>query len=261
MPNYPPQMNARHREEMANYVNQFGGGQTFTVQYRASERGGTLAQELAGAPYDILILDITTSRARLNDADTGALQQFYSSGKTGLMLDGSFWIRNTQISPRTAFPGENGGTAGLLINQLTVLAEAGGGILIGTDHNQWQADANKVLRALVPGASFRGTTNPSTDGAFIGNALLAKKVPVTARDILRHWEAVPNQGEAPVGQFVDFLGRPVTLYSLVETSDKPGGKRKRPYISSTVFPGEGQTAIDSAEPLLENLPTHKSGTN
>lgn len=261
MPDYPPQMYGTQREEMARYVDNFGGGQVFSVMYRANQRGGALAREIGSGQYDILVLDITTSRANLNGADTSALQQFYASGRSALMLDGSFWIRNTLIDARTQFPGENGGTAGLLINQLSVLAEAGGGILIGADHNAWQPGANKALQALIPGARFTGTTNPSTDGAFIGNALLAKRVPVTARDILRHWEAVPNQGEAPVGQFQDFMGRTVTLYSLVETSDKPGGKRKRPYISASVFPGEGQTAIDSDQSAIDNIPTHKSGNN
>ncbi len=261
MPDYPPVMFDQHRRDMATYVDGFGGGQVFSVQYNASQRGGDLANAIAAAPYDILVLDIVTSRAQLNNADTAALQQFYGSGKTGLMLDGSFWIRSTKIKPRTRFPGENGGTGGMTINQLTLLAEAGGGILIASDHNQWQANSNKALQAILPRAQFRGKTNPSTDGAFIGNALLAKRVPVTARDILRHWESVPDQGEAPVGQFQDFLGRPVTLYSMVETADKPGGGRKRPYISSNIFPGAGETAIDSAEPVLENLPTHKSGSN
>lgn len=261
MPDYPPAMFDHHRRDMASYVDSFGGGEVFSVQYEASQRGGHLAAAIGRVEYDILVLDIVTSRAQLNNADTAALQQFYRSGKTGLMLDGSFWIRSTKIKPVTRFPGENGGTGGMTINQLTLLAEAGGGILIASDHNQWQANSNRALQAILPQAQFRGKTNPSTDGAFIGNALLAKRVPVTARDILRHWEAVPDQGEAPVGQFTDFLGRPVTLYSMVETADKPGGGRKRPYISSTVFPGAGQTAIDSNETVFDNLPTHKSGSN
>lgn len=261
MPDYPPVMYERHRRQMADYVDAFEGGQVFSVVYRASQRAGELGQAINAGQFDILVLDIINRRSNLNGSDTAALQQFYASGKTALMLDGSFWIRSTEVKPRTRFPGENGGTGGLTINQLVLLAEAGGGILIGADHNEWQLDANKALQALVPQAKFRGKTNPSTDGAFIGNALLAKQVPVTARDILRHWEAVPDQGEAPVGQFTDFMGRPVTLYSMVETADKPGGGRKRPYISSTVFPGQGETAIDSVEPVLDNLPTHKSPSN
>jgi len=144
------------------------------------------------------------------------------------------------------------------VNQLALLADAGGGILIGADHDAWQTNANTALQALLPQARFRGTTNPSTDGQFIGDALLGHRVSVTARDILRHWEAVPNQGEAPVGDYTDFMGRPVTLYSLVETADKPGGGRKRPYISASVFPGAGTTAIDSDKSVFDNLPTHKS---
>ncbi|MCV6593886.1 MAG: hypothetical protein OIF48_13100 [Silicimonas sp.] len=255
----PPNMYARDRQTMADYIGAYQGGQVFDVTMRSSLRGGDLAQALSSAPFDIVILDVVTRRRYMNAQDLTALKNFYASGKTGLMLDGSIWIRNFKKFPVTTFPGENGSVAGLLINQMFVLAEAGGGIFIGADHDTYQVGANQALQALVPGAKFSGSTNPSSDGQFIGNALLGKRVPITARDILRHWEAVPNQGEAPVGEFTDFLGHPVTLYSLVETADKPGGGRKRPYISASVFPGAGQTDIDSDEPVFDNLPTHKSG--
>ncbi|MEM6897530.1 MAG: hypothetical protein AAF576_09115, partial [Pseudomonadota bacterium] len=188
-------------------------------------------------------------------------QRHYASGKRQLMLDGSFWIRNMRTRDRTRFPGPGESMAGILVNQVAALAEAGGGILIGVDHGEWQRNGNIAMQALVPGARFRGVTNPSTDGDFIGDVLLGRRASVTARDVLRHWEAVPNQGEAPVGTFTDFMGQPIELFSLVETADKPGGGRKRPYISSTIFPGEGTTDIDSTEPMFSNLPTHKSGTN
>ncbi len=260
-PDEAPKMYARDRETIARYIDDFSGGQVFSVTFRTSLQGGDLANELQRALYDIIILDVITRRVFLNSADIEAVKAFYASGKSGLMLDGSLWIRNLRRHRTTAFPGVNGSVAGLMMNQLFILAEAGGGVFLGADHNVYQRGANSVLQALVPGAKFSGSTDPSTDGEFIGDALLAKRVSIKARDILNHWEAVPNQGEAPVGDFVDFLGRPVTLYSLVETADKPGGGRKRPYVSASVFPGDGRTAIDSDEPVFDNLPTHKSGSN
>lgn len=246
---------------MAEFLSAYQGGQAFRVTFRTGLRAGTLAETMAQGSYDIVILDVTDRSRRLNSADTGALQQHYASGKNALMLDGSFWIRNMQTEDRTRWPGPGGSLAGLLVNQVTVLAEAGGGILVGVDHGVWQRNGNIVLDALLPGAKFSGSTNPSTDGEFIGDALLGRREAVTARDVLRHWEAVPNQGEAPVGTFTDFMGQQVELFSLVETADKPGGGRKRPYISASVYPGEGKTDIDSDEPVFQNLPTHKSGSN
>lgn len=259
MPDFKPEVVNRHRQDMARYVGKFRDGKAFEVTFKRRLRGGGLAAELNAAQYDVVVLDLANRRVRLNAADVKALQNFYASGRDKLMLDGSFAIRNIRHNPTTKFPGVNGSSGSLLINQIYALADNGGGVLIGTDHNDWQSNANKALQGLVPQARFRGTTNPSTDGDFIGTLLLSSRVTVAARDILRHWESVPNQGEAPVGEFTDFSGRPITLYSLVETADKPGGGRKRPYISMNFFPGDRRIPIDSEEQDFENLPTHKSG--
>lgn len=253
----PPVFTSEHRKAMADYLDAYQGGGVFNVTYQYSMRGGDLAAHLGANRYDIVILDFANLRQRLNAGDLGAVQQFYAAGSSALIFDGSFSIRNMRHSPETQFPGVNGSSAGLLINQVTALAEAGGGMLIGTDHDQWQANANAITGALLPGARFSGITNPSTDGDFIGETLLSKSVSVVARDLLKHWEAVPNQGEAPVGQFTDFMGRPVTLYSLVETADKPGGGRKRPYVSASLYPGDRKTAIDSEQSQLGNMPTRR----
>lgn len=260
MPDLGREVVSRHRQQMATYVDNFQGGTLFNVSYTRKLRGGDLAKALSAGRYDIVVLDMANRRTRVNGADKSALQSFYASGKNTLMLDGSFAIRNINHNPRTNFPGTNGSSGGLLMNQMFALAANGGGILIGTDHNIWQPNANAALAALVPGAKFRGTTNPSTDGDFIGETLIGSRVVVKARDLLRHWESVPNQGEAPVGKFTDFMGRAVTLYSLVETADKPGGGRKRPYISTSFFPGDRRIPIDSESDGFENLPTHKSGS-
>lgn len=258
MPDMGPEVVSSHRETMARYADEFQNGQAFNVTYTRKLQGGGLASELQTGQYDIVVLDMANRRNRMNGDDIYALQQFYAGGRSALILDGSFAIRNITHNPATKFPGVNGSSAGLLINELAALAERGGGILIGTDHNIWQPTANAAVNALVPGAQFSGTTNPSTDGDFIGDLLLGTRVTVTAADLLRHWESVPNQGEAPVGQFSDFMGRPIELYSLVETADKPGGGRKRPYISASFSPGDRRIPIDSEQQVFDNLPTHKS---
>ncbi|WP_413719848.1 hypothetical protein [Silicimonas sp. MF1-12-2] len=244
---------------MAEYVDQYGGGNIYDVEYIQKTNGGDLARHLAGKSFDILILDLTNRRVRLNQSDKSAIQQFYSNGRNALMLDESFAIRSIRHNPRTVFPGTGGSSAGLLINQISALAKNGGGILIGTDHDAWQPNANAALSAILPKARFTGLTNPSTNGDFLADVLLGQEVAIKPRDILNHWESVPNQGEAPVGTFVDFLGRNVTLYSLVEIADKPGRGRKRPYISANFDPGTNRIPVDSEDLTFGNIPTHRSG--
>lgn len=218
----------RHRETMANYLDTFQGGALFNVTYGVHRRGGDLANVLGGRGFDVVILDATETRSRFNGADLEALKALYAAGRSNIMLDGTLNIRYVDFNHLTDFPGVNGSSAGLLVNQVAALARRGGGFLIGTDHDRFQVSANAAATALVPGARFSGTTNPSTDGDFLGRSLLGEMVPVRANDVLQHWQTIPNQGQAPVGQFTDILGRPVTFYSLVEAADKPGGSAKRP---------------------------------
>jgi hypothetical protein len=200
------------------------------------------------------VLDVTTRRSTFGPADLEALRSHYASGRRALMLDGSLWIRSTAENRTTRFPGVNGATGDLTVNQIQALADAGGGILIGTDHDDFQVGANVALEAIVPGARFSGTTNPSTDGDFIGRTLLGHAVTLRAIDILEHWQSIPTQGESPVGSFTDFTGNAIRLHALVETADKPGGGVKRPYVSASFDPGSQRTAIDANETAFEDAP-------
>lgn len=263
-PDYPGEYSARERRAMARYIDNFGSGTDFTTTFVRSTRRGALAAEIDKAAYDILVLDVATTSNVFGSSDLTALKGHYARGHRGLMLDGSLGIRNMVGRALTRFPGPDDALGKLLVNQMTALAQAGGGILIGTDHDQWQRSANSALGALLPGAEFKGSTNPSTDGVFLGTPLLQGIADVVPVSVLRHWESVPNQGEAPVGAFTDFEGQPVTLWSLVETADKPGGGRKRPYISASFDPGDAEYDIDSEvapEPKLpDNMPTRKGPT-
>lgn len=256
-PDYPPQSYAHHRQTMANFLTGYRGGGVFEATFQTSLRGGELAAHLSGRNYDVIVLDLTSLNQILNQSDLEAIKSFYASGRTALMFDGSLWIRSTAINATTNFPGQNGATGNLLVNQISAIARNGGGILFGTDHDQYQTNANAATQAILPGIGFTGYTIPSTDGEFIGDTLLREREPVIASDILRHWDSIPSQGEAPVGTFQDFMGRPVTLYSLVETADKPGGGRKRPYVSASFDPGERRTAIDAETEDFGKIPTRR----
>ncbi|MEM6482726.1 MAG: hypothetical protein AAF681_12825 [Pseudomonadota bacterium] len=256
-----------HRRLMADYLSAYQGGTVFDVDFVSSRSGGAIARGLSTRQYDILVLDALANRMTVGNEDVEAVKAFYASGRNALMLDGSFWMRSIDHNPTTIFPGKNKGTGGLLVNQVKALADAGGGILIGTDHKQYQKTANSVLRGLIPDAHFSGITSPSTDGSFKGRVLLAHAEPVRAIDILEHWQSKPDQGEAPVGPFTDFTGRPVTLFNLVASADQPGGGERRPYISASFDPGDEEFALTTvtvpdlleAPKLTKNMPTRKSG--
>ena len=259
-----PQQRDHHRQRMSDYLTDFQGGTVFDVVFVSSTRRGDLAQHLRTASFDVIVLDVTNASVPFDGSDTSALQRHYASGRNAIMLDGSLWIRSMEDNPTTNFPGVNGETGTLLVNQIKSIADAGGGVFIGTDHNDYQVGANFALTALIPGAEFSGYTIPSTDGNFIGKTLLAHLEQVRAFDILNHWQSIPSQGETPVGRFTDFTGQPVVLYSLVETADMPGGGKKRPYVSASFDPGSQRIAIDSAEfpaeeepKLPRNMPTRK----
>ena len=213
----------------------------------------------ANPDYGIIVVTAANNNGLFNSADQDAFRAFYAQGRRALMLDGTLGIRNSDVRPLTKWPGVNNASANMLINQMEALREAGGGLLIGTDHGRFQRSANLALQAILPGAKFSRVTNPSRDGDFFGDVLLAAEEPVKPLDMLRHWEAIPNQGEAPVGSYADFTGAQVRLYTLVEAADKPGGGTRRPYISSTIDPGDRRVDIaEDAPPVINRMPTRKS---
>ncbi|MEP5759962.1 MAG: PEP-CTERM sorting domain-containing protein [Litoreibacter sp.] len=249
-PEFSGQAPNSNREEMSNYIDAYDGGALFDSKYVDVTSSGGLETELSTGAYDVVIFDSTDNfGSGLVDADDiQATKDFYSSGKSDLMLDGSLYIRNIEFNDQTDFPGPTDAIGGLLINQVAALARAGGGLFFGTDHNCCQGEINSILDALAPNMLFSGSTNPSTDGVFNGSTLLNEEVAIAASDVLAHWDAVPSQGIAPTGQFTDFLGNGIELFSHVDVADEPGGGQRFSYISSTINPGGGTTDVDDDTP-------------
>lgn len=246
-PEYGGQAADGLRMEMSDYLTNYDGGSLFDSTYVSSEIAGTLATELGANNYDVIVFDATSSGQKFDAADLLAVQNHYAA-KSNLLLDGSLYIRNIVFNATTDFPGPNAALGGLTINEINQLATRGGGIMIGTDHNCCQTDANQILNSLLPSASFSGFTVPSTDGLFFGEDLLNDEVAIAALDVFTHWDAVPSQAVAPTGDFVDFLGNDVSLFSQVDVADKPGGGTKFSYISTSWQPGDGETDIDDPNP-------------
>ena len=268
-----PRNKPENRRTMARYIDRYAGGARYDVDYQFSPSRGALARHLAAQPpYKMIVITAANNNRVFNRSDLDALQRFYAGSSGVLMLDGTLGIRNSDVQKRTQWPGVNRSSANMLLNQFEAMREKGGGLLIGTDHGRFQASANQALRAIVPRARFSEITNPSRDGEFFGDLLLAHRQAVKPLDILRHWESIPNQGRAPVGRYADFLGRPVSLYTLVEASNKPGGGARKTYISSTINPGSKRFDIaedaapvtqqeavkEEPAPVVDRMPTRKS---
>ena len=246
-PEYGGQASDSYRQEFSNSLNSHAGGSVFSSTYMSSETAGTLATHLASNSYDVVVFDATSQSGKFNGADIAAVQAMYAAGKKNLLLDGTLYIRSINYSTKTDYPGVNGSSAGLTINEVYSLAKRGGGFMIGTDHNCCQSDANQILGGLLNGALFSGYTIPSTDGQWNGTELLTGLVPVAPLDILNHWDEVPSEGIAPTGTFTDFLGGSVTLFSQVDVADDPGGGLKYSYISTSFDVTGGDVDVDDPD--------------
>jgi hypothetical protein len=247
-PDYGGQAPNSLRQAMSNYLTAFGGGTVFNSTYVGSETPGTLAVQLASNSYDVIVFDATSYTSKFDASDVAAIQTFYASN-SNLLLDGTLYIRSINYNSTTVFPGPNGGLGGLTANEVYQLGSRGGGIMIGTDHNCCQVDANQMLQAVVPSASFSGITYPSTDGVFYGSDLLnGGAVAIAALDVFTHWDSVPTEAVTPTGVFTDYLGNSVTFYSQVDVADDPGGGPKYAYISTSWAPGSGSTGVTDPNP-------------
>lgn len=247
-PEYSGQASDSFRQEMSDSLTAHAGGSVFNSTYFSSETPGTLATHLLGNTYDVVIFDATSGSAKFNAADIAAVQAMYGSGKNNLLLDGTLYIRSINFDAGTNYPGVNGSSAALTLNEAFSLAKRGGGFMIGTDHNCCQVDANQILAGLVPGAFFSGSTFPSTDGQWNGTELLNGLVPVASADIFGHWDSVPTEGIAPTGNFLDFLGNSITLFSQVDVANDPGGGPKFSYISTSFDVSGGGVIITDPNP-------------
>ena len=241
------------RQEMSTYLTGFSGGTLFSSTYVDSETPGTLAAQLGSNSYDVIVFDATSFSAKFNSADLLAVQSFYQNN-SNVLLDGTLYVRSANGNAFTDFPGINDALGIFTANQVKALASRGGGIMIGTDHQGFQVDANQVLQAVIPGAAFSGITYPSTDGVFTGTELLTTAGAVAPADVFPNWSNASTQGIAPTGNFTDFLGNPVTLYSQVDVADKPGGGPRFSNISTSFAPGGRATDIDDPEPPVTGTP-------
>jgi hypothetical protein len=94
---------------------------------------------------------------------------------------------------------------------------------------------------------FRVSLQGFTPGVFFGSDLVNGLQPFAPINVFQHWDEVPSQAIAPIGNFTDFEGNSVTLFNQVEAADDPGGGPRFPYISTSWAPGASQCDINNPD--------------
>lgn len=158
------------RGAIANTLENYQGGRVFDVDFVQTQIPGSLGLHLNSKPvgfYNQIWFDTTIYQTSLlNAADLAALNAWAAHKQPEFILDSSFFFRNKDTTTLTA-----SGTA-VTINQALALKNAGGGIFIGTDHNDFAYTANQILTNFGFDGLFSGSANITSKSYFVGNLLL-----------------------------------------------------------------------------------------
>lgn len=242
-PEYGGQAPDALRQAMSDHLDAYGGGGVFESTYVSSEISGTFAVHMQTNDYDVIVFDCTPTTIPFNAADQAAVTTFYATHRN-VLLDGNLYVRSAVGNETSVFPGINGCTGDYTVNEVWQLAQRGGGVMIGTDHDCCHAGPGYLLDGMIPDADFSGSTSPSVDGQFNGADLIDSLTTVSVFDLFDHWDSLPSQGIAPTGVFTDVFGGQVELYSQVDVADDPGGGEQYPYVSTTWPPSGDGTLFD-----------------
>jgi hypothetical protein len=158
------------REAIANTLENYQGGTVFDVDFFQNQEPGSLESSLNSKPvgfYNQIWFDTTILQTSLlNEVDFVALNTWAANKQPEFILDSSFFFRNKETTTLTP------SAAAVTITQALALKNAGGGILIGTDHNVYADTANQILTNFGFDGLFTGSEEISANGAFVGNLLL-----------------------------------------------------------------------------------------
>jgi hypothetical protein len=156
-----------YRSAIANSLDNYGDGTIFEVDFVQTQVSGDLASWLSqpGKNYDQIWFDTTIfNTAVLNSDDLTALNAWAANKQPEFILDSSFFFR-----ARTPTIGNS--AANLTINQALALRDAGGGIFIGTDNDNFAQTANQILNNFGFDGLFTGNSSRLTANAFFTDNL------------------------------------------------------------------------------------------
>jgi len=243
------------RSSIADFIDNYEDGNVFDVDFVQTHVSGDLASFLNAKPvdyYDQIWFDTTIYRSSLlSAADLDALNIWSANKQTEFILDTSFFQRNKTSNTISASAGA------LTVNQALALNDAGGGILIGTDHNSFAYTANQVLANFGFDELFTGVHIITSNGSFVGDQLLAPN------SIGPDFFSVNLQGlstsNVPIGTHVlneNGDNRTIEIYeNLFSLSPN-----KISHIGTSFYPGSWTTPIDNPEapPEPESVPEPSS---
>ncbi|WP_293302271.1 MULTISPECIES: alpha/beta hydrolase [unclassified Microcoleus] len=158
------------RGAIANALENYQGGTVFDVDFVQTQVPGSLGLSLNSKPvgfYNQIWFDTSIYQTSiLNTVDFAAINAWAANKQPEFILDSSFAFRNKETTTLTP------SAAAATINQALALKNAGGGILIGTDHNDFAYTANQILTNFGFDGLFTGVTEITANGSFVGDLML-----------------------------------------------------------------------------------------
>ena len=228
------------RGAIADTLDNYEGGNVFAVDFVQTHAAGDLATYLSGPTvYDQIWFDTSIfNTSLLNAADLAALNAWAANDQPEFILDSSFAIRNRLTNTLSD------SAAAVTINEALALRDAGGGILIGTDHNSFAHTANQILNNFGFDGLFTGIHFITDNGAFVGDLLLQPE-PVGADFFPNHLQGL-STSNVPIGTHTLNANGDNRTSEIVENlfSFSPG---KVSHIGASFSTGDCTTSVNDPD--------------
>lgn len=187
-----------YRDAIASALDKYLDGSIFDVDFVQTQVSGDLASRLNSQPvghYNQIWFDTTIYlTALLNETDFSALNAWAAYKQPEFILDSSFFARNKISETLTA------SAAAVTVNQALALRDAGGGILIGTDHNEFAYTANQILSNFGFNGLFTGSYNITANASF-NHPILLEPEPVGSDFFVSNLQGL-STSNIPVGTHI-----------------------------------------------------------
>lgn len=241
------------RGAIANTLENYHGGTVFDVDFVQTQVPGSLGLWLNAKPvgfYNQIWFDTAIYQTSiLNTVDFEAINAWAANKQPEFILDSSFAFRNKETTTLTP------SATAVTINQALALKNAGGGILIGTDHNDYAYTANQILTNFGFDGLFTGSENITADGYFVGDLMLNPH-PVGPDFFANNLQGL-STSNVPVGTHILNANGGDRTIKIIENlfSYSPN---KVTHIGASFDTGNNTTPIDNPESVPE--PTTVLGT-
>ena len=189
--------NGKERSPIFDTLDNYQDGTIFDVEFVKKHKDGDLASLLNAKPIDFynqIWFDTTNpNKAILDEQDIVALNAWAANNQPEFILDSSFYRRSWKGKM-------NDSAAAVTINEALALRDIGGGILIGTDHDDFTGTANQILNNFGFDRLFTGSFDITSNGSFVGDLLLQPET-VGSDFFVDHLRGL-STSEVPIGSHV-----------------------------------------------------------